>query len=43
MHIGVFIFATDTTLQPVPLGRAVEERGLSNHPVGRSGGRSAAP
>jgi len=30
MHIGVSIFATDTTLQPVPLGRAVEERGFES-------------
>ncbi len=30
MHIGVSIFATDITLQPVPLGRAVEERGFES-------------
>jgi probable F420-dependent oxidoreductase len=30
MHIGVSIFATDTTLQPVDLGRAVEERGFES-------------
>ena len=30
MHIGVSIFATDTTLQPVALGRAVEERGFES-------------
>ena len=30
MHIGVSIFATDTTLQPVPLGKAVEERGFES-------------
>ena len=30
MHIGIAIFATDTTLQPVPLGRAVEERGFES-------------
>lgn len=30
MRIGVSIFATDTTLQPVALGRAVEERGFES-------------
>ena len=30
MQIGVSIFATDTTLQPVALGRAVEERGFES-------------
>jgi probable F420-dependent oxidoreductase len=30
MQIGVFIFATDTTLQPVELGRAVEARGFES-------------
>jgi len=30
MHIGISIFATDITLQPVPLGRAVEERGFES-------------
>jgi len=30
MHIGISIFATDTTLQPVALGRAVEERGFES-------------
>ncbi len=54
MHIGVSIFATDTTLQPVPLGRAVEERGFeslwlpehSHIPVSRAtpwGGVADAP
>ena len=54
MHIGVSIFPTDTTLQPVPLARAVEERGFeslwfpehSHIPVCRRtpwGGRTGAP
>lgn len=30
MHIGISIFATDTTLQPVALGRAAEERGFES-------------
>ncbi len=30
MHIGVSIFATDTTIQPIALGRAVEERGFES-------------
>lgn len=30
MQIGISIFATDTTLQPVALGRAVEERGFES-------------
>ncbi len=30
MHIGVAIFPTDTTIQPVELGRAVEERGFES-------------
>ena len=30
MHIGISIFATDTTIQPVALGRAVEERGFES-------------
>jgi len=30
MHIGISIFATDTTIQPVDLGRAVEERGFES-------------
>ncbi len=54
MHVGVFIFPTDTTLQPVPLARAVEERGFeslwfpehSHIPASRRtpwGGREGAP
>ena len=54
MQIGVFIFPTDTTLQPVALARAVEERGFeslwfpehSHIPVSRTtpwGGREGAP
>ncbi|MEN8234580.1 MAG: LLM class F420-dependent oxidoreductase [Actinomycetota bacterium] len=54
MHTGVSIFATDTTLQPVELGRAVEERGFeslwlpehSHIPVSRTtpwGGAKDAP
>lgn len=54
MHIGVSIFATDTTIQPVALGRAVEERGFeslwlpehSHIPVSRTtpwGGTTGAP
>lgn len=30
MDIGIAIFATDTTLQPVELGRAVEDRGFES-------------
>jgi probable F420-dependent oxidoreductase len=30
MHIGVSIFATDTTLQPIELAKAVEERGFES-------------
>ena len=30
MQIGISIFATDTTLQPVALGRAVEDRGFES-------------
>jgi probable F420-dependent oxidoreductase len=30
MHIGVAIFPTDTTLQPIELARAVEERGFES-------------
>ncbi|UCG41429.1 MAG: TIGR03619 family F420-dependent LLM class oxidoreductase, partial [Acidimicrobiia bacterium] len=30
MDIGIFIFATDTTLPPVELGRAAEERGFES-------------
>lgn len=30
MQIGVFIFPTDSTIQPVPLARAVEERGFES-------------
>jgi len=30
MHIGISIFATDTTIQPVALGRAVEDRGFES-------------
>ncbi len=54
MDIGVFIFPTDQTMQPIELGRAVEERGFeslwfpehSHIPVSRStpwGGREGAP
>jgi len=54
MHLGVLIFPTDTTLQPVELARAVEERGFeslwfpehSHIPVSRIspwGGREGAP
>ena len=54
MHIGISIFATDTTLQPVALGRAVEERGFeslwlpehSHIPTSRTtpwGGAAGAP
>ena len=54
MHLGVLIFPTDTTLQPVELARAVEERGFeslwfpehSHIPTSRVtpwGGRQAAP
>jgi probable F420-dependent oxidoreductase len=54
MHLGVLIFPTDTTLQPVELARAVEERGFeslwfpehSHIPVSRRtpwGGRAGAP
>ncbi len=54
MHIGVSIFATDTTLQPVALGRAVESRGFesvwlpehSHIPTSRAtpwGGQADAP
>jgi len=54
MHLGVLIFPTDTTLQPVELARAVEERGFeslwfpehSHIPVSRVtpwGGRDGAP
>ena len=54
MHIGVFIFPTDTTLQPVDLARAVEDRGFeslwlpehSHIPASRRtpwGGRKGAP
>ena len=54
MHLGVLIFPTDTTLQPVELARAVEERGFeslwfpehSHIPVSRVtpwGGRAGAP
>ena len=54
MHLGVLIFPTDTTLQPVDLARAVEERGFeslwfpehSHIPVSRRspwGGRDGAP
>jgi probable F420-dependent oxidoreductase len=54
MHIGVSIFATDTTIQPVALGRAIEERGFeslwlpehSHIPVARTtpwGGAAGAP
>lgn len=54
MHLGVLIFPTDTTLQPVELARAVEERGFeslwfpehSHIPISRRtpwGGREGAP
>ncbi len=54
MDIGVFIFPTDQTMQPVELGQAVEERGFeslwfpehSHIPVSRItpwGGRKGAP
>jgi probable F420-dependent oxidoreductase len=54
MHIGVSFFATDTTLQPIALGRAVEERGFeslwlpehSHIPISRTtpwGGSAGAP
>ncbi len=54
MHIGVFIFPTDTTIQPVELGRAVEDLGFeslwfpehSHIPTSRItpwGGRKGAP
>ena len=54
MHLGVLIFPTDKTLQPVELARAVEERGFeslwvpehSHIPVSRKtpwGGRQGAP
>lgn len=54
MHIGVAIFPTDTTLQPVPLAQAAEERGFesiwfpehSHIPSARTtpwGGREGAP
>ncbi len=54
MHIGVVIFPTDTTIQPMALARAVEERGFeslwfpehSHIPVSRAtpwGGREDAP
>lgn len=54
MQLGVIIFPTDTTLQPVELARAVEERGFeslwfaehSHIPVSRKtpwGGREGAP
>jgi probable F420-dependent oxidoreductase len=54
MHLGVVIFPTDTTLQPVDLARAVEERGFeslwfpehSHIPTSRLtpwGGRQGAP
>jgi probable F420-dependent oxidoreductase len=54
MDYGVTIFATDTTIQPIELARAVEERGFeslwlpehSHIPVSRStpwGGRAGAP
>ena len=54
MHIGVYIFPTDTTLQPVQLARAVEDRGFeslwfpehSHIPSSRKtpwGGRDGAP
>ena len=54
MHLGVMIFPTDTTLQPIELAKAVEERGFeslwfpehSHIPVSRRtpwGGRPGAP
>ncbi|MEN8113192.1 MAG: LLM class F420-dependent oxidoreductase [Actinomycetota bacterium] len=54
MQIGVSIFATDTTIQPIDLGRAVEERGFeslwlpehSHIPTARTtpwGGTAGAP
>ncbi len=54
MHIGVAIFPTDTTMQPVELGQAVEQRGFeslwfpehSHIPTSREtpwGGRAGAP
>lgn len=54
MHIGIVIFPTDTTLDPVRLGREVEARGFeslwfpehSHIPVSREtpwGGRAGAP
>ncbi len=54
MHIGVYIFPTDQTIQPVALARAVEERGFeslwfpehSHIPASRRtpwGGRKSAP
>ncbi len=54
MHFGVYIFPTDTTLDPVSLARAVEERGFeslwfpehSHIPAARTtpwGGRAGAP
>lgn len=54
MDIGVMIFPTDTTIQPVELGQAVEERGYeslwfpehSHIPTSRAtpwGGREGAP
>ncbi len=54
MQLGVMIFPTDTTLQPIELGPAVEERGFeslwfaehSHIPVSRKtpwGGREGAP
>ncbi len=54
MHIGIYIFATDTTLQPVELAREAEARGFesiflpehSHIPTNRKspwGGRPGAP
>lgn len=54
MHIGVFIFPTDQTIQPIELGRAVEDLGFeslwfpehSHIPTARTtpwGGRDGAP
>lgn len=54
MHIGIYIFATDTTLQPIELARAAEDRGFesiflpehSHIPTSRTspwGGRQDAP
>ena len=54
MHVGVYIFPTDKTLQPIALAKAVEERGFeslwfpehSHIPAGRQtpwGGREGAP